>query len=185
MDPITPFQERHADGSLKADVWPLPLDEAFLERLMRDLFTNHWRTVTFGPMIPGGAYELRCPAKPKSIIYSGGYFTVHWGRFGHFHLCLGESRAAPDIVAHRRPSKAELVRGADMHGDPVTWSLQVENGKGESTLSIYFPNPFLTDEDELADIPDWDRLALWHNVLKTYTGHEPDGRDTLGRGFGK
>ena len=184
MEPITKIQEHHEDGRLKADVWPLPLDEAFLEAMLRDLFTNHWRELTFGPMIPGGAYELRCPAAPETITHSGGYFTGHWGRFGHFHLCIGESRAEPEVVAHRRPSKAELVRGTDKHGHPVTWSLRVENGKGESTLSIYFPNPFLTDTDGLAEQPDWARLALWHLTLETYAGHAPDGRDTLGAGFG-
>ncbi|OCC24196.1 hypothetical protein MB02_07995 [Croceicoccus estronivorus] len=184
MAPIKKIEERHADGRRKADVWPLPLDETFLETLFRDLFHNHWQGLTFGPMIAGGAYELRCPEQPQRISYGGGYLTVHWGRFGHFHLCLGESRADPETAAHRRPSKAELVRGMDKHGNPVTWSLRVENGKGESTLSIYFPNPFLTDEDGLAERPDWSRLALWHYALETYAGHQPDGRDTAGQGFG-
>ena len=184
MASITKIEERHEDGRLKAEVWPLPLGEDFLERLFRDLFENHWAGLTFGPMIQGGAYELRCPAAPRSISVGGGYFTVHWGRGGHFHLCIGESKADPETVAHRRPSKAELVRGMDKHGDPVTWSLRVENGKGESTLSIYFPNPFLTDEDGLAEQPDWSRLGLWQHVLTTYAGHEADGRDTLGKGFG-
>lgn len=184
MAPIAKIEERHEDGRLKAEVWPLSLDQDFLERLFRDLFENHWTGLTFGPMIQGGAYELRCPAAPKSISVSGGYFTVHWGRGGHFHLCIGETKADPETVAHRRPSKAELVRGMDKSGHPVTWSLRVENGKGESTLSIYFPNPFLTDEDGLAEQPDWNRLTLWHHVLATYTGHEPDGRDTRGKGFG-
>jgi hypothetical protein len=177
------LEERHADGRLKAEVWPLPIDEPYLSALFRDLFENHWSQLTFGPMIAGGAYELRCPAAPKSISVSGGYFTVHWGRGGHFHLCIGESQADPATVAHRRPSKCELVRGADRNGNPVTWSLRVENGRGESTLSIYFPNPFITDEDELADAPDWARLSLWHDLLRTYAGQAPDGRDQLSEGF--
>lgn len=173
----------HDDGRVKAEYWPLPLDEAFLEGLMRDLFENHWQQLTFGPMIAGGAYELRCPAAPKSIHVGGGYFTVHWGRYGHFHLCIGTSKASPDVVAHRRPSKAEFVRGLDGQGHPVTWSLQMANGHGESTLAIYFPNPFLTDEDEIAPTPNFARLALWHDLLVRYAGHQPDGTDELGKGF--
>ena len=53
MTPIAKIEERHEDGRLKAEVWPLPLDEGFLETLFRDLFENHWQSVTFGPMIPG------------------------------------------------------------------------------------------------------------------------------------
>ena len=183
MTTIAMVPDIDATGRVAAETWPLPRDEAWLEALFRDLFANHWQQITFGPMIQGGAYELRCPAPPTSIHVSGGYFTVHWGRGGHFHLCIGESRATPELVAHRRPAKVELVRGLDRDGQPVTWSLRVENGKGESTLSIYFPNPFLTDEDGLAEIPDWRRLALWHHVLATYAGQAADGRDTLGKGF--
>ncbi|MDB5725950.1 MAG: hypothetical protein JWQ16_2704 [Novosphingobium sp.] len=175
--------ELDAEGRVKAETWPLPLGQASLEVLFRDLFENHWDKLTFGPMIQGGAYELRCPGPPKSINVSAGYFTVHWGRGGHFHLCIGESHAEPDVVAHRRPSKVELVRGLDKEGHPVTWSLRAENGRGESTLSIYFPNPFIRDEDGLADAPDWSRLALWHDVLARYAGTAPDGRDTLSKGF--
>ncbi len=180
---IAMVPELGTDGSIKAEVWALPLGEASLETLFRDLFENHWAQLTFGPMIQGGAYELRCPGPPRSIDVGGGYFTVRWGRGGHFHLCIGESRAEPEIVAHRRPSKAELVRGLDRDGHPITWSLRVENGKGESTLSIYFPNPFISDEDGLVDTPDWDRLALWHDILERYAGTQADGRDTLSKGF--
>lgn len=171
-------------GHTTSETWPLPLDEAWLETLLRDIFENHWQQFSFGPMLQGGAYELRCPGPPKAIGVSGGYFTVHWGLGGHFHLCIGESSASPELIAHRRPSKVWLARGLDRHGHPVTWSLHVENGHGESTLSIYFPNPFLTDEDGLAESPDWSRLAVWHHVLSTYAGHQPDGRDMLGKGFG-
>lgn len=176
-------QKFHDDATLQAEIWALPLDDQFLEEMLRDLFENHWQHLTFGPMIAGGAYELRCPAAPKSIHYGGGYFTVHWGRYGHFHLCLGDSNASPELVAHRRPSKAELTRGFDKFGHPVTWSLQMVNGHGESTLAIYFPNPFLTDDDQIADSPDFTRLALWYYVMDRYAGHHPDGQDELGQGF--
>ncbi len=181
---------RGADGRIVAETWPLPLDEAWLETLFRDLFENHWSGLTFGPMIEGGAYELRAPGKPARLAVDDGYLTVHWGRGGHFHLCIGETRGPaanpnpPELIAHRRPGAVALVRGLDRAGDPVTWSIEAKNGRGESTLSIYFPNPFLTDEDGLADRPDWSRLSLWRHVLATYAGVGPDGRDTSGKGFG-
>lgn len=175
--------ERNDEGRPTAEVWPLPIADDKLEELLRDLFGNHWDKLTFGPMLQGGAYELRCPGEPQSITVSGGYFTVHWGKGGHVHLCIGESSGSPELIAHRRPSKAELVRGLDKEGLPVTWSLRVENGKGESTLAIFFPNPFITSDDKLADAPDWSRLELWHHVLGTYAGTVPDGRDTASKGF--
>lgn len=187
--PILMQERRAPDGRVRAHVWPLPLAQDWLEALFRDLFENHWDKLIFGPMIEGGAYELRCPGKPRSINVGGGYFTVHWGRGGHFHLCIGENKGSPEfptppeLVAHRRPGSAELVRCLDKNGHPVTWSLQMKNGHGESTLSIYFPNPFLTDEDGIADTPDFSRLALWHYVLGAYAGVQPDGLDRLGKGF--
>lgn len=188
IDTVTMIPER-TDGRTTAETWPLPLDPAWLETLFRDLFEHHWAGLTFGPMIQGGAYELRAPGPPQQITMSDGYFTVHWGRGGHFHLCIGPNLGfsanptPPELIAHRRPGAVTLVRGLDSRGDPVTWSLRATNGHGESTLSLYFPNPFLTDEDGLADAPDWSRLALWRYVLETYAGHGPDGRDTAGRGF--
>jgi hypothetical protein len=38
------------------DIFPLPADEETLETLLRDLFENHWREITFGPIIQGAAY---------------------------------------------------------------------------------------------------------------------------------
>ena len=189
-DCIAMIPRHDHEGRLTAETWPLPLDEAWLETLFRDLFENHWSGLTFGPMIEGGAYELRAPGPPQKVTVSDGYLTVHWGKGGHFHLCIGETRGPrsrpnpPEVVAHRRPGEVALVRGLDRSGAPVTWSLQAKNGHGESTLAIYFPNPFLTDEDGLADAPDWSRLSLWYHVRSTYAGHAPDGRDTSGKGFG-
>jgi hypothetical protein len=41
------------DGA-SVDIFPLPVEEATLEALLRDLFENHWREITFGPIIEGG-----------------------------------------------------------------------------------------------------------------------------------
>jgi hypothetical protein len=181
---------RSEDGRPIEDVWPLSLAEADLERFLTALFEDHHDQLTFGPIIQGAAYELRAPGPPKSISVGGGYLTVHWGRGGHFHLCIGEnlgpatSPNPPELVAHRRPSRAELFRSRDRRGDPVSWGFRMFNGHGEPQISIFFPNPFITDEDGLADAPDWSRLALWTQVLETYAGQRPDGLDATGQGFG-
>jgi hypothetical protein len=51
------------DGSV-VDVFPLLVEEAALEALLRDLFENHWHEITFGPIIQGAAYELKAPSPP-------------------------------------------------------------------------------------------------------------------------
>ncbi|WP_439817318.1 DUF7676 family protein [Zavarzinia sp. CC-PAN008] len=180
---------RNADGRITEDVWPLSLDPAVLERFFRTLFGEHHDKVTFGPLIQGGAYELRCPGAPQRITVTDGYLTVHWGRFGHFHLCIGpnlgpaSNPTPPELIAQRRPSRAEMFRGRDRREAPVTWGFRMENGHGEQQITLFFPNPFITDEDGVADAPDWPRLALWHRTLRDFAGVEPDGLDQTSLGF--
>lgn len=171
-------------------VWSLSVEEAFLKGFFEDLFGNHYAALTFGPIIEGGAYELRVPGKPDKISFGGGYLTVHWGAKGHFHLCLGtnygpsKSPNSPELIAQRRPLRAEFFRKLDKDGHPVSWGFRMFNGHMEQTITIFLPNPFLTDADGIAKEPDWTRLALWDELLKTYAGHQPDGLDRLGKGFG-
>jgi hypothetical protein len=54
------------DGSA-VDVFPLPVEEAALVALLRDLFENHWREITFGPIIQGAAYEFKASSRPTHI----------------------------------------------------------------------------------------------------------------------
>jgi len=46
------------DGSA-IDIVSLPVEEAALEALLRDLFENHWREITFGPIIPGRGLQVQ------------------------------------------------------------------------------------------------------------------------------
>lgn len=183
--------ETDEEGRVVEERWLLPTEEGFLETLLRDLFENHHRALTFGPIIEGAAYELKAPGKPEKVTLYDGYLTIHWGGAGHLHLCIGRNEGAARgaggeaLVAHRRPGRAELFRGLDGDGHPVTWGFRMANGKGEPQISIFFPNPFLTDDDGLADAPDFSRLALWDHVRSTYAGAPADGRDRLGKGFGK
>jgi hypothetical protein len=59
------------DGSA-VDIFPLPVEEAALEALLRDLFENHWREITFGPIIEGAAYEFRAPTIMVTLVTSLG-----------------------------------------------------------------------------------------------------------------
>ncbi len=179
---------RAPDGRIE-EVWPLPLDEAFLTRFLTDVFENYHDRIAFGPLIPGAAYELKPPCKPVSIQLNNGYLTVHWGTRGHFHLCVGamlrpdDSPGAAAAAAHRKPGRAELYRRLDRNGLPVSWGFRMFNGREEPQITIFFPNPYVTDEDQVTSTPDWTRLTVWKELLPRYTGNPPDGQDELGRGF--
>ena len=178
-----------SDGN-RQEIYSLPVDTDFLEELLRYIFENHWRSIVFGPIIECGAYEFRCPNEPRSITLFDGYLTVHFGGT-HFHICIGEnmgSESSPTPAALkkiRRTSRAEIVRGFDEIGAPIIWQLRLFNGDGTPQLNIFFPNPFLTDEDGIADTPDWSRLAVWDDIATRYLGRkqDQDPLDRSGTGF--
>ena len=183
--------ERRGDGTLRREVWALPLEEEFLEAFLRDVFERHWEGIRFGPMIEGAAYEWKCPGPPVRISLYDGYLTVTFGHGGHFHLCIGENRGSkanptdPELRAHRRPSRAQIFRGYDSGAKPLTWGFEMWNGKGENGLSIFFPSPFLGDDDALLATPDFRRLATWRAVAERWLGREPEALDEQGAGFRK
>jgi hypothetical protein len=110
-----PLQQRQteADGAT-VETFALPTDEASLEALLRELFCEHWREITFGPLIQGAAWEMRAPHAPTYFGMLDGYLTVAFG-VSHFHLCIGLT--AP---RHRRPHAAHSCGGS--HGIGVAAS---------------------------------------------------------------
>ena len=178
-----------SDGS-RQEIYSLPVETDYLEELLSYVFTNHWQSIVFGPIIEGGAYEFRCPNQPRSITMYDGYLTVHFGGT-HFHICIGENKGSdsrptpPPLKKTRRTSRAEIVRGFDADDAPIIWQLRMFNGDDTPQLNVFFPNPFLTDEDGIADQPDWSRLAVWDDIATRYLGRAQaqDPRDRSGKGF--
>ncbi len=170
------------------EVFAIPAREDFLHPLMEDLFRNHWDKIIFGPIIQGGAYEIRAEQEPHSLTLNDGYLTIHFGK-SHFHLCIGDnwgSEARPTPAAlrlERKTTRAEFFRGLDNAGCPCTWGLRLFNGADDQQMTVFFPNPFLGDDDSILTEPDWSRLALWEDLGRRYLGREPDGRDRTGAGF--
>jgi hypothetical protein len=64
---VLPRRAIDPDGT-PVDVFPLPTDSASLEALLRDLFENHWREITFGPIIQGAAWQMRADRAPPFVI---------------------------------------------------------------------------------------------------------------------
>lgn len=181
--------KRNDDGSISREIWSLPADEAFLEAFLRDIFENHWEGIRFGPLIQGAAYEWKCPTAPTKIGLMDGYLTIHFGHGGHFHLCIGENVGSekfptpPELRQHRKPSKAQIFRGYGRDGKPVTWGFEMWNGKDEPMISIFFANPFIEDDDTLAEEPKWERLAMWREVSKKWLKRDRETIDEEGAGF--
>lgn len=170
------------------EVFSLPTDEAFLRELLTELFTEHWSEIVFGPIMEGAAFELRCASPPHRISLLDGYLTVDLGG-PHFHLCIGPTRGMsvrptpPVQQRHRRVKRALLFRGLDDRDCPVTWGLSLANGLDEPVLTVFFPNPLLTDEGRPTRTPDWSRLALWDALLRRHLGRGPDPRDRTASRF--
>ena len=102
------------DGSMM-EVFALPTDAAVLEALLRDLFENHWRDITFGPIIQGAAWEMQAQAAPTYVGMLDGYITVAFGA-PHFHICIGEHKGThgrpvtDELARHRRTARADWYR---------------------------------------------------------------------------
>jgi hypothetical protein len=73
------------DDGTPLDVFPLPVDEATLVLLLRDLFETHWDKIVFGPLIQGAAWEIRAEAPPTKIGMLDGYLTLRRVAFPSLH----------------------------------------------------------------------------------------------------
>jgi len=187
--PVVSQRVTDEDGHI-VEVFPLPTDEATLERVLRDLFEVHWDKIVFGPIIQGAAWEFQAPHAPTHVGVLDGYLTVAFGA-PHFHLCIGPTQGSshnptPSALAqHSRCTRAELFRRLDQAGVPTSWGLRLWNGHGEQQATIVFPNPFLSaDGTKALKEPDWSRLALWDEMRLRYLGIPgPDPVDRSGTRF--
>ncbi len=170
------------------EVFPLDTSEAALHALLTDIFQNHWRTIQFGPLIEGAAWEIVAPHAAREMTLFDGYLTVDFGAW-HFHLCIGPHRGSatapvsPELAAHRRTARAELYRQLSDSGTPNSWGLRLLNGHDEQQLTVFLPNPFLSDELKPLPRPDWSRLALWDHLRQSTLGLGPDPKDRTGSSF--
>jgi hypothetical protein len=138
-----------------------------IERLMTELFTEHWAAVTVGPIIEGSAWEIRFTSRP-TVTMLDGYLTVDTGPW-HFHLCVNTHRGAPaDLARIRRVARAAFFRSEGGTCTPGSWGLRLWNGRAEQMLTAYFPNPFLGDDFQRLRQPRWERTALWEDLRRRY-----------------
>lgn len=161
---------QNLDGST-TEYTDIPLTPGRLEQLFRELFAEHWRQIVFGPCIQGAVFEIRLTEPPRKIAMLDGYLTVDTGAW-HLHLCIDEHKGAPsqEVSQQRQTSRAAFFHdsrpGGCVRG---TWGLRLWNGLNEQMITVFFPNPYLTDEQRMRTTPDWSRLALWEHLREKYT----------------
>ncbi len=158
------------DGSQTSNEYLQP-EEAMLKSFFYDMFQEHWREMVFGPCLEGAVFEIQL-TEPPQLGYLDGYLTVNLKDW-HFHLCLGihkgsKGNPASDTLAQqRRPSRAAFFKSIGRRGSFGSWGFRMWNGNGEQMLTIFFPNPYLSDRMK-PQKPDWSRLALWNEMRSKY-----------------
>ena len=175
-------QETGADGSRQC-VWEFRPEREPLETLLRDLFENHYESLTFGPCIQGAVFECRVKSPPRRISYLDGYLTVDLGDW-HFHLCIGEHRGDAQHPARPNWRGGESARGRCSCGiyqnppiaghAPVSYSVALLNGRDEQMVTFYLPNPFFDENYRVLETADWTKLALWNHIRHELPGLEED-----------
>ena len=165
------------------EMFRLDPTEEILQRVLTELFVEHWKHIVFGSLIQGAVFELMADG-PGEVSMLDGYLTVGFGGASHMHLCIGEHRgrrANPTDAAlarHRRTARAEFFRTLSPEEDaPTSWGFRMFNGAGEQQLTVFLPNPFLSDDMQILKEPDWARLDLWDRLRKGHLGLGPDPRD--------
>jgi hypothetical protein len=161
---------QNLDGST-TEYSDIPLTPSRLERLFRELFEEYWRDIIFGPCIQGAVFEIHLSERPKKVTMLDGYLTVDTGSW-HLHLCIDEHQNAPspEVIKQRQTSRAAFFHDSRPKGCvPGTWGLRLWNGLGEQMITVFFPNPYLTDDQHFQKEPEWSRLALWEQLRQRYT----------------
>jgi hypothetical protein len=165
----TPTVERGLDGTT-LEYHDMAVAADGVERLLTELFTEHWAKITVGPLIEGAAYEIQFAA-PPTVTMLDGYLTVDTGAW-HFHLCVNDHRGAgsEELARIRRVARAAFFRS---EGDPcvgATWGLRLWNGRGEQMITILFPNPHFDESWRPLPEPRWEKTALWSELRQRYAG---------------
>jgi len=160
---------REPDGSV-TEYTDVAVTGDTVERLLTEVFGEHWAAISAGPVIDGAAYEIRFTGAPKLSMLDG-YLTVDTGPW-HFHLCVNDHRGAatPDLARVRRVARAAFFRTDGGSCVPGAWGLRLWNGRGEQMITVYFPNPWLDDDLERVREPRWALTALWDDLRKRYGG---------------
>lgn len=159
--------EKTPDGS-EISYTEIKPEETILVSFFKELFLQYWKEITFGPCLEGAVYEIRLD-KPPAVEYKDGYLTVDTGSW-HFHLCLGRSpHFSEELAKKRQAARAAFFESKNRSCVPMSFGFRLWNGAGDQMISLFFPNPYLSEAMKPAK-PDWKRLELWRRMKANYSG---------------
>ena len=160
-------REQDLDGST-TEYEDIAVDGDRIERLLTEVFADHWAAITVGPIIDGAAWEIRFTGRPKLSLLDG-YLTVDTGAW-HFHLCVTDTRSGgnAELARRRRVSRAAFFRAVGGTCTPESCGLRLWNGQGEQMVTVFFPSPFLNDAGDRLGAPDFSRRELWEDFRRRY-----------------
>jgi hypothetical protein len=146
-------------------------DEEKMKDLSQDLFSKNWNKIVFGPCIEGAVFEIRFAEEPR-LSYCDGYLTVDLGHW-HFHLCIGPHKNCPSEELRKNRPVARcgfFETRSGRNGGGRSWGLRMWNGYGDQLITVFLPSPFLSDDQQVLPVPQWERLNLYYNLRAKYLG---------------
>jgi (2Fe-2S) ferredoxin len=175
---VTPLQKTEREdtyngNSIEYEDFSTNLD--ILGPLLHSLFQEHWQEVGLGHMVDGSVLELEFTAAPKICRIYDGYLTVVTEGW-HMHLCVGENqggatgRTPEHLRQVRRVSRAALYRRLNADGEARSWGIQFWNGAGVKMMTLFLPNAFLGEGEDLLPEhkPDLAKLGLYEQLRQIY-----------------
>ena len=172
--------EKTATGSIiEYEDFPTHID--VIGPLLYTLLHDNWEQVQIGHIVQGSVLELEFTEAPSIFTLYDGYLTVVTKGW-HIHLCVEDhwggphNRTPDDLRERRKISRAAFYRRLNPQGKPRTWGLQFWNGAGEQMMTLFLPNPYLGEDDNL--LPEnkakIEKLSLYQELREIYvTGETP------------
>ena len=166
-------EDTYNGNSIEYEDFSTSLD--VLGPLLHSLFQSHWQEVGLGHMVDGSVLELEFTAAPKICRIYDGYLTVVTESW-HMHLCVAENqggatgRTPESLRQVRRVSRAALYRRLNADGEARSWGIQFWNGGGEKMMTLFLPNAFLGEGEDLLPEhkPDLTKLGLYEQLRQIY-----------------
>ena len=175
---VTPLNEKTIETSptswsIEYEHFPCTIDVT--GPLLYTLFEEHWQDVQIGHVVEGSVLELEFTRPPKICILYDGYLTVVTEAW-HLHLCLEQHLGGPhcktplELRQERLVSRAAFYRHLNPAGKPKGWGIQFWNGRDEKMMSLFLPNIFIGEEEELLPEgkPNLEKLTLYQELREIY-----------------
>ncbi len=167
-------QRKEVDGNVYEYFYMEPLEKKMLS-FFKEIFGQYWNRVVFGPCVQGSVFEIQLKEKPKRVSLHDGYLTVDTGPW-HFHLCIGPTKGnpqqptPPELAKIRQASRAAFfhMKSTDHPRLGGSWGFRMWNGADQQMITVFFPNPWLTDGQKFRKEPDMSRLELWNKLMAKY-----------------